>query len=64
MPSDIALLRSTLAKRTLRRICGSEAGTSTFSRFTTFPAVEAISTARAELVRSLTVPRKKMLPLP
>ena len=38
----LCLLRSTLAKRTLRRICGSAAGTLTLSRLTTLPAVEAI----------------------
>src|SRR6185437_5466375 len=56
IPSCLPTERSTLAKRTFNKICGSEEGTSTYSRFTTFPAVEAISTARAELVRSFTVP--------
>ena len=62
MPSCFSLLRSTLAKRTLSRICGSAAGTSTLSRFTTLPPVEAIWTARAEAVRSFTVPRRKTTP--
>ena len=61
-PSWRSLVRSTASNRTLSRICGSSVGTSTLSRFTTFPAVEAIVTARAELLRSLTVPRRKMLP--
>ena len=61
MPSCCSLLRSTLTKRTLSRICGSRAGTLTSSRLTTFPAVEAILTARSELFRSLTVPRRKMM---
>src|SRR6185437_9248861 len=56
-------LRSRLAKRTLRRIWGLAAGTLTSSRFTTFPAVEAIWAARVELYRSFAVPRRKMLPL-
>ena len=63
MPSCFSFVRSMLAKRTLRRICGSEAGTLTLSRFTTLPAVEAIVTARSELFRLLTVPRKKITPL-
>jgi len=42
------------------RVCG---GTSTLSRLTTFPPVEAIFSARAELLRFLTVPRRKMMPL-
>ena len=40
MPSVSALLRSTLAMRTFSRICGSDLGTFTSSRFTTFPAVD------------------------
>ena len=62
MPICSDLLRSTLAKRTLSRICGSDAGTLTLRRFTTLPPVLAIFTAREELSRSLTVPRRKMLP--
>src|SRR5580692_10049064 len=59
--SCFSLLRSTLAKRTLRRICGSAAGTITLSRLTTLPPVVAICTARAEELRSLTVPRRKTM---
>ena len=62
MPSCVSLLRSTLIKRTLRRICGSEAGTSTSSRLTTLPPMEEIFTARLELSRSLTVPRRRTEP--
>ena len=61
MPSWFSLLRSTLIKRTLRRICESESGTLTSSKLITLPAVEAILTARWELLISLTVPRRKML---
>src|ERR1700735_5482995 len=42
MPSCFSRLRSTLAKRTFRRICGGVGGTSTYMRFTTLPAVVAI----------------------
>ena len=59
IPSCKALLRSMLIKRTLSRICGSAGGTSTSSRLTTLPAVEAIFTARDELLRSLTLPLRK-----
>jgi hypothetical protein len=58
-PSLVLVLRSTLANLTLNRICASGGGTSTYSRFTVFPRVEAIKTARSALVTSLTVPRKK-----
>src|ERR1035437_3427701 len=62
IPSELLLLRSTLAKITLRRICGSAAGTSMLGRFTTLPAEEAIWTARLELLISLTVPLRKTAP--
>src|ERR1700727_368216 len=42
IPSCFSRLRSTLAKRTFRRICGGVGGTSTYMRFTTLPAVVAI----------------------
>src|SRR5271168_416072 len=58
-PSCVLILRSTLANLTLNRICASGGGTSTYRRFTVFPRVEAIATARSALVTSLTVPRKK-----
>jgi len=38
---------------------GFGGGTATYSRFTVFPSVEAIETARSALVTSMTVPRKK-----
>ena len=43
MPSCFSRLRSTLAKRTLSRICGSDDGTFTLSRFTTLPMVQQSS---------------------
>ena len=61
-PSCLVKLRSTLANFTFKRICGSADGTLTYSRLTTLPAVDAICTARSELVRSFTVPRRKMSP--
>ena len=62
-PSVVVRLRSTLANLTLNRICASGGGTSTYRRFTVFPSVEAIETARSALVISLTVPRKKRVSL-
>src|SRR5260370_31761641 len=59
IPSCFEAFRSTLAKRTFKRICGGGGGTLTYNRFTTLPALEAIWTARSELARSFTVPRRK-----
>src|SRR5579863_5100024 len=49
-PSCVLILRSTLANFTFRRICASGGGISTYRRFTVFPRVEAIETARSALV--------------
>ena len=62
MPNCSDLVRSMLIKRTLRRICGSDTGTETLSKLMTLPPVEAILTARSELMRSMTVPRRKIAP--
>src|SRR5258705_13699887 len=59
IPSCFDAFRSTLAKRTFKRICAGGGGTLTYNRFTTLPALEAIWTARSELARSFTVPRRK-----
>ena len=42
IPACKLLLRSMVANLTFNRICGSAAGTSTFKRLITFPAVAAI----------------------
>ena len=55
--------RSTFANRTFTRICASLGGTSTRSRFTGFPSVEAIATTRSAATTSFTVPRTKTVSL-
>src|SRR5579875_694640 len=62
MPSCEAALRSTSAKRTFNRICGSASGTGTRSRLTTLPSVPAIAAARSAATVSDTVPRRKTFP--
>ena len=62
MPSCLRFVAVDAGKAHLEQNLRVGGGTSTLSRFTTLPAVEAIWTARAELVRSFTVPRRKMTP--
>ena len=59
MPSCVVMFRSTLAKRTFSNIWRGGGGTVTYIRLTTLPAPDAIWTARSELARSFTVPRRK-----
>jgi hypothetical protein len=62
-PSCVLALRSTLAKRTLSRICGSTGGTSTRNRLMAFPSVPTMAKIRSAAVMSLTVPRTKAVSL-
>ena len=58
LASVVLAPRSTLAKRTLRRICGSSGGMATRSKLTVLPRVDAIATIRSAVARSFTTPRK------
>src|ERR1035438_9420353 len=55
--------RSTLAKRTFNRICGSTGGISARSRLTVLPSVETIAMMRSAEITSFTVPRTKAVSL-
>ena len=61
LESCVPAPRSTSAKRTRNRICGSSGGISTRSKFTTFPIVEAIATTRSPTAMVFTVPRIKTI---